>query len=77
MSPRLIVILTFAAILTGAGVVFWSNFQPKPTPMSGSSSGAAAKQPASEAEQRQYREKFFGGDTTRDIRGGQEMKPRW
>ncbi|WP_284739513.1 entry exclusion protein TrbK [Rhizobium sp. CG5] len=73
----MIVILTLAAILTGAGVVFWSNFQPKPTPMSGSSSGAAAKQSASEAEQQQHRERFFGGDTERDIRSGQEMKPRW
>jgi Ti type entry exclusion protein TrbK len=32
---------------------------------------------ASEAERREHVEKFFGGDPNRDIRGGQEMRPRW
>ena len=30
-----------------------------------------------EAERRQHAEKFFGGRPDRDVRGGQEMKPRW
>ncbi|AMS45440.1 entry exclusion protein TrbK [Aminobacter aminovorans] len=30
-----------------------------------------------DAERRQRAEKFFGGDPDRDVRGGQEMKPRW
>jgi Ti type entry exclusion protein TrbK len=30
-----------------------------------------------DAERRQHAEKFFGGNPDRDVRGGQEMKPRW
>lgn len=34
--------------------------------------------PTAEEEQRRRRaESFFGGDPDRDVRGGQEMKPRW
>ncbi|WP_276523977.1 entry exclusion protein TrbK [Agrobacterium vitis] len=29
------------------------------------------------AAQREHRERFFGGDPDHDVRGGQEMKPRW
>ena len=32
---------------------------------------------ADDAQRRQRAEEFFGGDADRDIRGGQEMKPRW
>ncbi len=32
---------------------------------------------ADDAERRQRAEKFFRGDPDRDVRGGQEMKPRW
>lgn len=31
----------------------------------------------SDADKRRRAEKFFGGDPDRDVRGGQEMKPRW
>lgn len=31
----------------------------------------------SDAEKRLRAQKFFGGDPDRDVRGGQEMKPRW
>ena len=76
MSPRLVVILVLAGtVALSAGIVTWNVIQPRPAPMSGS--GAAATQPASETERREHREKFFGGDTNRDIRSGQEMKPRW
>jgi len=42
-----------------------------------SGAGEASTQAASAADRLKHREKFFGGDATRDIRGGQEMKPRW
>ncbi|CUX61882.1 Conjugal transfer protein TrbK [Agrobacterium deltaense Zutra 3/1] len=76
MSPRLVVILVLAGIVAfGAGIVTWNVVQSRPAPVSGS--GAAATQPASESERREHREKIFGGDPDRDVRGGQEMKPRW
>ncbi len=76
MSPRLVVILVLAGIVAlSAGIVTWNVVQPRPAPVSGS--GAAATQPASETKRREHREKFFGGDPDRNVRGGQEMKPRW
>lgn len=76
MSPRLIIAgVSAAIILIGAGIVTWILVEPAPTPVSGS--GAAATQPASEIERRENREKFFSGDPDRNVRGGQEMKPRW
>ncbi len=76
MSPRLVIAGASAAIVViGAGIVTWILVEPAPTPMSGSR--AAATQPASETERREHREKFFGGDPDRNVRGGQEMKPRW
>ncbi|WP_281978738.1 entry exclusion protein TrbK [Pseudorhizobium flavum] len=76
MSPRLVVILVLAGIVAfGAGIVTWNVVQSRPAPVSGS--GAAATQRASETGRREYREKFFSGDPERDVRGGQEMKPRW
>lgn len=75
MSPRVIIILVVAGIVIAGGAVNWMLIQPQPTAISGS--GAAVTGPTSNAEKRQHREQFFGGDTTRDIRGGQEMKPRW
>ncbi|QXC52429.1 entry exclusion protein TrbK (plasmid) [Agrobacterium salinitolerans] len=76
MSPRLVIILALAGIAAlSVGVVTWIVVQPRPAPVSGS--GAAATQPASDTERREHREKFFSGNPDRDIRGGQEMKPRW
>lgn len=76
MSPRLIIILVLAVLVAlSAGVVTWNMVELRPAPVSGS--GAASTQPASETERREHREKFFSGDPDRDIRGGQEMKPRW
>lgn len=76
MSPRLIIIFVLVGIAAlSTGVVTWIVVQPRPAPVSGS--GAAATQPASETERREHREKFFSGDPDRDVRGGQEMKPRW
>lgn len=76
MSPRLVIILALAGIAAlSVGVVTWILVGPAPTPVSGS--GAAATQPASETKRREHREKFFSGDPDRNVRGGQEMKPRW
>lgn len=76
MSPRLVILLALAGIIAiGAGVVTWIAVQPRPAPASGT--GGAAPQPASDAGRREQREKFFSGDPDRDVRGGQEMKPRW
>ena len=77
MSPRLILILALVAIGSAAGVsvITWLVVQPQTTPISGS--GTAAINSASDEEKRRYSEQFFGGNSDRDIRGGQEMKPRW
>lgn len=76
MSPRLVVILVLTGIVAlSAGIVIWNVVQPRPAPVS--ESGAAAARPASETERREHREKFFSGDPERNVRGGQEMKPRW
>ncbi|MDQ0458400.1 entry exclusion protein TrbK [Rhizobium paknamense] len=77
MSPRLILILALVAIgsAAGASVITWIVVQPRATPISGS--GTAAMSSFSDEEKRRHREQFFGGNSDRDIRGGQEMKPRW
>lgn len=76
MSPRLIIILVLAGLAAlGAGIVTWNMVQLRPAPVFGS--GAAATRTTSDVERREHREKFFSGDPDRDIRGGQEMKPRW
>lgn len=75
MSPRVIIILAVVAALAVSAGVITRIVQPHPVAMSGT--GEASAQPASAADRLEHREKFFGGDATRDIRGGQEMKPRW
>lgn len=75
MSPRVIIILAVLAVLAVSAGIFTWIAQPHPVAMFGA--GEASTQPASAADRLKHREKFFGGDTTRDIRGGQEMKPRW
>ncbi|WP_421616499.1 entry exclusion protein TrbK [Agrobacterium tumefaciens] len=73
MSPRLVIILAVVLIVaSGVGIASWIV-----QPESMSATEEASPEAPSDADRRAYREKFFGGDTTRDIRGGQEMKPRW
>ncbi|MVA37539.1 MULTISPECIES: entry exclusion protein TrbK [Rhizobium/Agrobacterium group] len=75
MSPRLVIILAVVGIIaSGIGVVRWI-VQPPAAHLPGA--GEASPHAASDADRRAHREKFFGGDANRDIRGGQEMKPRW
>ncbi|KAA3509312.1 entry exclusion protein TrbK [Agrobacterium vitis] len=72
MSPRIIIALAVAGVVAfGAGMIVWVVVQPDAateTPAGTSRFGAA---------HREHRERFFGGDPDRDVRGGQEMKPRW
>ncbi|WP_064695000.1 entry exclusion protein TrbK [Rhizobium aegyptiacum] len=75
MSPRVIIILAVAGIVAFGVGVARSIVQPPAGPLSGA--GETSTQPASAVDRLEHREKFFGGDATRDIRGGQEMKPRW
>jgi Ti type entry exclusion protein TrbK len=75
VSPRLVIILAVVGII-GSGVgITRLIVQPPPAALSGQ--GEASPQAAFDADRRAHRKKFFGGDTTRNIRGGQEMKPRW
>lgn len=72
MSPRAVIAFVLAAIVAfGGGMALWVLVQP------GAETGTSAAAPASEAERGEHRERFFGGDPDRDVRGGQEMKPRW
>ncbi|AMD56854.1 entry exclusion protein TrbK [Agrobacterium tumefaciens] len=77
MSPRLILILALVGIgsAAGASVITWIVVQPPAA--RGPASGTAGASSYSDEEQRRHREEFFGGSSDRDIRGGQEMKPRW
>ncbi|MDH0117110.1 entry exclusion protein TrbK [Rhizobium pusense] len=75
MSPRLIVIIALVAVVSAAGASVITSVLLRPEPVSGS--GAIATGSPADEDQRRHREQFFGGDPNRDIRGGQEMKPRW
>ncbi len=75
MSPRLIVIIALVAVVSAAGASVITCIVVRPEPVSGS--GAIATGSPSDEDRRRYREEFFRGDPNRDIRGGQEMRPRW
>ena len=66
MSPRILVILVLACAIV-FGMVIQPDAMTEPLAMI-SEPGAA---------QREYRERFFGGDPDRDVRGGKEMKSGW
>lgn len=72
MSPRLIIVLALAGIVVVGAGASWMLMQPRLAP-----SGAGTEHPASDAARREHREKFFSGDPERNVRGGQELKPRW
>nr|WP_178119242.1 entry exclusion protein TrbK [Agrobacterium rubi] len=74
VSPRLFIILAVVGIIASGIVARWI-VQPPATHLS--RAGEASPQAAFNVDRRVHREKLFGGDTTRDISGGQEMKPRW
>ncbi|MET3649128.1 entry exclusion protein TrbK [Phyllobacterium ifriqiyense] len=66
MSPRILVILVLACAIV-FGMVIQPDAMTEPPAM--------ILEPT--AAQREYRERFFGGDPDRDVRGGQEMKSGW
>ncbi|UZX45614.1 entry exclusion protein TrbK (plasmid) [Agrobacterium sp. 13-2099-1-2] len=72
MSPRILIALAVAGLVAIAGgTILWVVVQPDAaieTPTGTSGSGEA---------RREQRDRFFGGDPDRDVRGGQEMKPQW
>lgn len=68
MNARVLIALAIAGLFSiGAVTVVWVIVQ-RETAATGGPDGKS---------QREHRERFFGGDTERDVRGGQEMKPRW
>jgi Ti type entry exclusion protein TrbK len=69
MALALVGIVAFGA---GAGTT-WALLAPRAAE-SGVGTGAKA---AADVSKQERREKFFSGDTDRNIRGGQELKPRW
>ncbi|MDK1389654.1 entry exclusion protein TrbK [Sinorhizobium sp. 8-89] len=73
MSARLIIALALAGIVGFGTGVSWTKWQTS----SAQTTGGNTVQPASDHARREHREKFFGGDPERNIRGGQELKPRW
>ncbi|OOO33510.1 UNVERIFIED_ORG: entry exclusion protein TrbK [Rhizobium sophorae] len=73
MSPRLFIALALTGVVAVAAGASWILVQPSALPQAGGN----AVQPASDAAHREDREKFFSGDPERNIRGGQEMKPKW
>jgi Ti type entry exclusion protein TrbK len=75
VSPRLIVIIALVAVVSAAGASVITSIVDRPQPVS--VSGAITTGSPSDEDRRRHREEFFGGDANRDIRGGQEMKPRW
>lgn len=73
MSARLIMALALAGLIGFGAGASWMKWQSS----SLQTIGGNATLPSSDEAQREHREKFFYGDPERDVRGGQELKPRW
>ncbi|CAH1661149.1 entry exclusion protein TrbK [Chelatococcus asaccharovorans] len=75
MSLRTLLIV--GGLLAGAGsaVAIWIVSQSGPPREAGEA--ATAISTPSDAERRERAEKFLGGNPNLDVRGGQEMRPRW
>ncbi|RTM09615.1 MAG: entry exclusion protein TrbK [Hyphomicrobiales bacterium] len=75
MVNRLTIFLTVTGLLVaGAAATILISLS------SGDGANATVENPAPaspDAERRRRAGQFFGGDPDRDVRGGQEMKPRW
>lgn len=68
-----LVLALLVSFCLGGGAVWVLTATREPAENSSSS----ASQPTSDAENLSHGEKFFGGDPDRNVRSGQEMKPRW
>jgi Ti type entry exclusion protein TrbK len=67
-------VIAVAVLVVGAAATVMISMR------SGDATAESGVNPAvmqSDADRRRRAEKFFGGDSNRNVRGGQEMKPRW
>lgn len=69
MSRPLVMALSATALVVVVLTITWFVVAPDSEP--------AAATPAATEDRRQKAHDFLGGDPDRDVRGGQEMKPRW
>lgn len=70
MNSSMLIGMTIGiAISVCAGSAIWMLQQPAPLDQAPAS--------ISDKARRERAEKFFGGDPDRNVRGGQEMRPRW
>ena len=75
MSLRILLIVGVLLVGVGSAGVVWIVSQPAPPREAGAA--ATAISTPSDAERRERAEKFLGGNPNLDVRGGQEMRPRW
>lgn len=71
MSRATIIVLVVGIVFLSAAA-FWVVLPRGAVPVTTEPSPAT-----DDAQRRQRAENFLGGDPDRDVRGGQEMKPRW
>ncbi len=69
MSRAIVMALSAAAVVVVVLTITWFLVAPDSEP--------TASTPAATENRRQKAHDFLGGDPDRDVRGGQEMKPRW
>ncbi|KUM24396.1 hypothetical protein AU467_30525 [Mesorhizobium loti] len=74
MNRLTIVLIAAAVLVVGAAATIVISLR-----SGDATAGPDARQAVtpSDAEKRGRAERLFGGDPDRDVRGGQEMKPRW
>lgn len=69
MSRAIVMALSAGALVVVVLTIAWFVVAPDSEP--------AASTPAATENRRQKAHDLLGGDPDRDVRGGQEMKPRW
>ena len=69
MSRAVVMALSAGAVVVVVLTIAWFVVAPDSEP--------AASTPSATENRRQKAHDFLGGDPDRDVRGGQEMKPRW
>jgi len=69
VSRAVVMALSAGALVVVVLTIAWFVVAPDSEP--------AASTPSATENRRQKAHDFLGGDPDRDVRGGQEMKPRW
>ena len=69
MSRTIVIALSAGGLVVVVLTIAWFVVAPDSEP--------AASTPVATENRRQKAHDFLGGDPDRDVRGGQEMKPRW